>query len=67
VLQLLDLARENAALKRELCRIHAEAEALQRLVAAIYAGENHARPSGSMRCCGTCRTPSGKDEPNDPS
>lgn len=38
MLQLLDLARENAALKRELCRIHAAAEALQRLVAAIYAG-----------------------------
>lgn len=43
MLQLLDLARENAALKRELCRIHAEAEAL-RLVAAIYAGAESCTP-----------------------
>jgi hypothetical protein len=35
MLQLLDLARENAALKREFCRIRAEAEPLQRLVAGI--------------------------------
>jgi hypothetical protein len=35
MLQLLDLARENAALKRELCRIRAEAEPLKRLLAAI--------------------------------
>src|SRR5712691_1583598 len=32
MLQLLDLARENAALKRELARIRQEAEALQRLL-----------------------------------
>lgn len=32
MLQLLDLARENAALKRELTRIRQEAEALQRLL-----------------------------------
>jgi len=44
VLQLLDLARENAALKREFCRIHAEAKALQRLVAAIYAGAESCTP-----------------------
>ena len=54
MLQLLDLARENAALKRELCRIHAEAEALQRLVAAIC------RTWPDMRC----RTPSRRDEAN---
>jgi hypothetical protein len=36
-------------------------------VAAIYAGENHARPSGSMRGCETCRTPSGEGGPNEPS
>ena len=32
MLQLLDLAKENAALKAELARIRQEAEALQRLV-----------------------------------
>jgi len=32
MLQLLDLAKENAALKRELARIRQEAEALQRLL-----------------------------------
>ena len=32
MLQLLDLARENAALKDELTRIRGEAEALQRLL-----------------------------------
>jgi hypothetical protein len=35
MLQLLDLARANAALKREFCRIRAEAEPLQRLVTGI--------------------------------
>jgi hypothetical protein len=33
MLQLLDLARENAELKGELARIRREAEALQRLLA----------------------------------
>jgi len=33
MLQLLDLARENAELKRELKRIHQEAETIQRLLA----------------------------------
>lgn len=33
MLQLLDLAKENAALKAELARIRHHAEALQRLVA----------------------------------
>jgi hypothetical protein len=33
MLQLLDLARENAELKSELMRIRQEAEALQRLLA----------------------------------
>ncbi len=33
MLQLLDLARENAELKCELTRIRQEAEALQRLLA----------------------------------
>lgn len=33
MLQLLDLARENAALKDELTRIREEAEALRRLLA----------------------------------
>ena len=33
MLQLLDLARENAELKGELTRIRQEAEALQRLLA----------------------------------
>lgn len=33
MLQLLDLARQNAELKRELTRIRQEAEALQRVVA----------------------------------
>ena len=35
MLQLLDLARENAALKRELCRIRAEAETLPRLLTGL--------------------------------
>jgi hypothetical protein len=35
MLQLLDLARENASLKRDLSRIREEAEALQRLLAGI--------------------------------
>ena len=35
MLQLLDLARENAALKCELTRIRREAEALQRLLAVV--------------------------------
>jgi hypothetical protein len=34
VLQLFDLARENASLKRELARIRQEAEVLRRLIAA---------------------------------
>jgi hypothetical protein len=54
MLQLLDLARENAQLKRELCRIQAEAEALQHLIAALC------RAWPDMRC----RTPSRKDEAN---
>jgi hypothetical protein len=33
MLQLLDLARENAELKRELTRIRQEAEAVQRVLA----------------------------------
>ena len=33
MLQLLDLARENAQLREELARIRQEAKALQRLVA----------------------------------
>jgi len=33
MLQLLDLAKENAELKRELTRVRLEAEALQRLLA----------------------------------
>jgi hypothetical protein len=39
MLQLLDLARENAALKCELARIRQEAEALHRLLSScgIYA------------------------------
>jgi hypothetical protein len=32
MLQLIDLAKENAALKRELARVHEEAEALRRLL-----------------------------------
>jgi hypothetical protein len=32
MLQLLDLAKENAELKRELTRVRLEAEALQRLL-----------------------------------
>lgn len=52
MLQLLDLARENAALKCELARIRGEAEALQRLLRQtsaegsrtdIYAQEERAR------------------------
>ena len=35
MLQLLDLARENAALKCELARIRGEAEALQRLLQQV--------------------------------
>jgi hypothetical protein len=34
MLQLLDLARENAALKSELSRIREEAEMLQRLLSS---------------------------------
>ena len=33
MLQLLDLAKENAELKKELTRVRLEAEALQRLLA----------------------------------
>jgi hypothetical protein len=51
MLQLLDLARENAQLKRELGRIQAEVETLQRLMAALWP---------DMRC----RTPSRKDDAN---
>jgi hypothetical protein len=36
MLQLLDLARENAALKRELMESRGEVEALRRLLAAIH-------------------------------
>jgi hypothetical protein len=32
MLQLIDLAKENAALKRELARVREEAQALQRLL-----------------------------------
>ena len=35
MLQLLDLARENAALKRELTRIRREAEALRCLLSVV--------------------------------
>lgn len=35
MLQLLDLARENATLKCELARVRQEAEALRRLVSFI--------------------------------
>jgi hypothetical protein len=35
MLQLLDLARENAALKRELARIGGEAEALKRRLVEV--------------------------------
>jgi len=40
MLQLLDLAKENAALKAELRRIRDEAEALQRLLSSAGISEN---------------------------
>lgn len=43
MLQLLDLARENAALKCELARIRREAEALQRLLQTSEAGSDPER------------------------
>jgi hypothetical protein len=36
MLQLLDLARENAGLKREIARIRGEAEALKRCLAEVH-------------------------------
>jgi hypothetical protein len=42
MLQLLDLARENAELKGELTRIRQEAEALQRLLAGSVQGTSGA-------------------------
>jgi len=53
MLQLLDLARENAALKWELARIRREAEALQRLLS----GGNSSAQSTS----GASETPHGTD------
>jgi hypothetical protein len=35
VLQLLDLAKENAALKRELRRLHGELAAFERMLARV--------------------------------
>jgi hypothetical protein len=40
MLQLLDLANENAALKRELARIRQEAEALRLLLLSAGASED---------------------------
>jgi hypothetical protein len=48
MLQLLDLARENAELKSELTRIREEAEALQRLLTDSYV-QNTADASGDLR------------------
>jgi hypothetical protein len=42
MLQLLDLARENAALKCDLARIRREAEALQRLLRQTLAEGSYA-------------------------
>ena len=54
--QLLDLARENAALKYELTRIRQEAEEIQRLLAVV-------RPSCSCadRSTETASAPSEDD------
>jgi len=46
MLQLLDLARENAALKCDLARIRDEAEALQRLLRQISAERSYAEAFG---------------------
>ena len=46
MLQLLDLARENAALKCDLARIRGEAEALQRLLRQISAERSYAEAFG---------------------
>ncbi len=43
MLQLLDLARENAALKCDLARIRGEAEALQRLLRQTSAEGSYAK------------------------
>jgi hypothetical protein len=53
MLQLLDLARENAALKRELTRIREEAEMLRRLLSS---GDSPARRTSSAS-----ETPHGTD------
>ena len=45
MLQLLDLARENAALKCELTRIRQETEALRRLLSVV--GQTWATRSGA--------------------
>jgi hypothetical protein len=40
MLQILDLANENAALKRELTRIRQEAETLRLLLSSVGASED---------------------------
>ena len=45
MLQVLDLARENAALKSELERVHQEVELLQRLV---YGADGPAQTTSDM-------------------
>jgi len=49
MLQILDLANENAELKRELTRIRREAEMLRLLISSAGASEDDGA-SESLRC-----------------
>ena len=59
MLQLLDLARENAALKCELARIRREAEALQRLLQTSEAGPDPGRVAPTDPSRSPLQTPAG--------
>jgi hypothetical protein len=49
MLQILDLANENAALKRELTRIRQEAETLRLLLSSAGASEDDGTSESSPR------------------
>jgi len=57
MLQLLDLARENAALTKDLERIREEAEALRLLLTARDAGDLGDRAPAADQTSGSCSPP----------
>jgi|HubBroStandDraft_6_1064221.scaffolds.fasta_scaffold227771_3 hypothetical protein len=66
MLQLLDLARENAELRCELARIAREAEALRRLLSGQIGTERAQmiRVRASVSSAGLAQWPGGCDDPS---